>query len=156
MRLWEPKRKCPKAIPTHLQNHVVWSWTLKCSVKSYVTGPSTECYFNEFLFIMILTHDKIEQINSCEHPEFHGLPVLCWPYLREVDVFEKCPSDHETWSIWCHAWFCVDFTSILHSPTLLTPQAKCEANLDRLHLSHHWECLRCDGHGLSISWVRGP
>ena len=31
----------------HLQHHVVWSWTLKCSVKSYVTAPSTKCYFNE-------------------------------------------------------------------------------------------------------------
>jgi hypothetical protein len=34
-----PKENCPKAIPTHLQNHVVWSQTLKCSVKSYVPGP---------------------------------------------------------------------------------------------------------------------
>ena len=50
MKLWEPKRKCPKAaVPTHLQHHVVvWSWALKCSVKPYVTGPSTKCYFNEF------------------------------------------------------------------------------------------------------------
>ena len=30
-------------VPTHLQNHVVWSRTLKCSVKAYVTGPSTKC-----------------------------------------------------------------------------------------------------------------
>ena len=29
MRLCEPKRKCPKAVPTHLQNHAVWSRTLK-------------------------------------------------------------------------------------------------------------------------------
>ena len=29
MTLWEPKRKPPKAaVPTHLQNHVVWSRTL--------------------------------------------------------------------------------------------------------------------------------
>ena len=34
----------------HLQNRVLWSQTLKCSVKSYVTGPSTKCYFDEFLF----------------------------------------------------------------------------------------------------------
>ena len=54
-----PKRKCPKGVPTHLQNHVVWSRTLKCSVKSYVTGPSTKCDFNEFLFMWVLTHDKI-------------------------------------------------------------------------------------------------
>jgi len=40
----EPKRKCPNAVvPTHLQDHVVWSRILKCSVKSYVTGPSTKC-----------------------------------------------------------------------------------------------------------------
>ena len=25
------------------QNHVVWSWTLKCIVRSYVTAPSTKC-----------------------------------------------------------------------------------------------------------------
>ena len=60
MKLWEPKRKCSKAIPTHLQNHVVWSRTLKCSVESYVTGPSTKCYFNVFLFMRVLTHDKIK------------------------------------------------------------------------------------------------
>ena len=38
MKLWDPKRECPKAVPTHLQNYVVWSRTLECSVKSYVTG----------------------------------------------------------------------------------------------------------------------
>ena len=31
-----------------------------CSVKSYVTGPLTNCYFNEFPFMRVLTHDKIE------------------------------------------------------------------------------------------------
>ena len=39
------------------KNHVVRSWILKCSVKSYVTGPSTKCYFNNFLFMRILKHD---------------------------------------------------------------------------------------------------
>ena len=60
MKLWEPKRKCPKAIPTHLPNRVVWSRTLECSVKSYVTRPSTKCYFNDFLFMRVLTHDEIK------------------------------------------------------------------------------------------------
>ena len=59
MKLWEPKRKCPKAVPRHLQNHVVWSRTLKCSVMSYVIGPSIKCYFNDFLFMWVLVHDKI-------------------------------------------------------------------------------------------------
>ena len=33
---------------------------LKCSVKPCVTKPSTKCYFNEFLFMQVLMHDKIE------------------------------------------------------------------------------------------------
>jgi hypothetical protein len=42
-------------------NHVVvWSRALKCSVKSYVPWPSTKCYFDGFLFMWVLTHDKIE------------------------------------------------------------------------------------------------
>ena len=53
-----PKRKCSKAVPTHLQNHVVWSRVPKCSVKSYVSGPSTKCYFDEFLFMRVFTLDK--------------------------------------------------------------------------------------------------
>ena len=44
----------------HLPNHVVWSQALKCSVKSYVTVPSTKCYYNECLFVGILKHDIIE------------------------------------------------------------------------------------------------
>ena len=55
------KKKCPKAaVPTHLQNHVVWSQIRKCSVNSYVTGPSTECCFNEVLLMQVLTHHKLE------------------------------------------------------------------------------------------------
>ena len=60
-------------------------------------------------------------------------------------VFENSPSDHETWSIWCH----VDFTSIFHSPTPLVPQAW-------LSLFHQWECWKCNGHGLSVSCVKWP
>ena len=59
MKLWEPKWKCPKAVPTHLQNHVVWSRILKCGLKPYVTKPSTK-YFNAFLFMWVLTHDRIK------------------------------------------------------------------------------------------------
>ena len=48
-----------------------------------------------FLFMRVLTHDKIEQINGCGRMECHGLPVLRHAYLQEV-VLEKSPSDHET------------------------------------------------------------
>ena len=60
MRLGEPKRKCPKAVRTHLQNHLVWSRILKCNVKPYAIVPSTKCYFNEFLFMQIFTYDRIK------------------------------------------------------------------------------------------------
>jgi hypothetical protein len=66
MRLEVPKRKRRKADPIHLQNHVVWSQVLERSVKSYVTGLSIKCYFNECLFM-----------NSCEHSECYGHLVLC-------------------------------------------------------------------------------
>jgi hypothetical protein len=46
-------------------------------VKSYVARPSTEYYFNEFLFMRVLTHDNIEYINGGECSECHGLPILC-------------------------------------------------------------------------------
>jgi hypothetical protein len=59
VKLSEPKRKCPKAVPRHLQNHAVWSQTLKCSVKPYVTGPSTKYHFEEFLLMRVLARDKI-------------------------------------------------------------------------------------------------
>ena len=41
-----------------LQNHVVWSRTLKSSVKSYATGLSTKCYFNGFLFMRVFIASK--------------------------------------------------------------------------------------------------
>ena len=60
IKLWKPIRKCLKAVPRHLQNHVVWSRTFNCSVKSYVTRPSTKCYFKEILFMRVLAQDNIE------------------------------------------------------------------------------------------------
>ena len=76
--------------------------------------------------------------------------------LTSKRIFENNPSDHEIWSIWSHARIHVDFTSILHSHTMLVPWASCEANLDRLRLFHQWECFKCNGHGLSVSCVKRP
>ena len=54
-------------------------------------------------------HTWYNRINQwCEHLECHDLQVLCWAYLQEV-VFEHSPSDHETWSIWCHVGLHVEF-----------------------------------------------
>jgi hypothetical protein len=60
IKLREPEKKCPKATPTHLQNHVLWSRSLKSSVKPYVTMPSIKCYFNGFLFMLVFMHDKLK------------------------------------------------------------------------------------------------
>ena len=54
------KKSVQRPSQDHLQTHVVWSRTLKSSVKSYVIKPSIECDFNEFQFMQVLTHDKIE------------------------------------------------------------------------------------------------
>ena len=66
-------------------------------------------------------------------------------------VFENNPNDHETRPIRCQVRIHADFTSILHSHTLLVPEVQCEANLDRLRLFHQREHLKCNGHGLSVS-----
>ena len=89
------QKKVSKGRPTHLQHHAVWSRILTCSVKSYVTMPSTNQIFIKIIFMRVLAHDRIEQMNGCEHSECHGLPVLCKAYLQKV-VFENKPSDHET------------------------------------------------------------
>jgi hypothetical protein len=110
--LWEPRRKCPMAVPTRLQDHVVWSQTLKRTMKSYVTGPSTKCYVDEFPFMRAITHDEmgIKQrlwafgVSSSAvwsklgpAPPFHqwecwkctgqGPSVSCvkWPFTHEVE-----------------------------------------------------------------------
>ena len=31
-----------------------------------MTGPSNECYFNDILFVRVLTHDQLELIDGCE------------------------------------------------------------------------------------------
>ena len=54
------QKKVSRGRPKTPPNHGVWSQALKCSVKPYVTGPSTGCYFTEFLFVWVLTGDKIE------------------------------------------------------------------------------------------------
>ena len=51
------QNKMSEAVPRYLQIHVVWSQILKCSVKPYVTGPSTKCYLNPFLFLRVVTND---------------------------------------------------------------------------------------------------
>ena len=37
VKLWGPQRKCPKAIPTHLQNHAVWSRILNQMLFQYIS-----------------------------------------------------------------------------------------------------------------------
>ena len=84
-----PKGSVQRLSQTHL--HVLWSRALRCSVESYVTGPSTKCYFNEFLFMRVLTYDKIK---SDERSECHvsrfcvRLTSKRW-YLKIIQVTKK-------------------------------------------------------------------
>jgi hypothetical protein len=89
MQLWEPKRESPKTIPRHLQNHVVWSQTLKCSVKSDVTRPSTKCHFNEFLFMRVLPHETksmVVNVRSAMVSRFCVRPTSKRWFLKLVQV----------------------------------------------------------------------
>ena len=53
-----PKESAQRPSQDTSRLFVVWSRILTCSVKPYVTGHSTNCYFNEFMFMRILTHEK--------------------------------------------------------------------------------------------------
>ena len=69
-------------------------------------------------------------------------------------VFENNPSDHETWSIWCHIGIHVNFTSILHSHT---PLHSVKRTWTGFTFSTNESALKCNGHGLSVSCVwSGP
>ena len=50
------QKKASKDCLRHLQNHVVWSRILKYSV----TQASTKCYSNEFRFMRVFIHVKME------------------------------------------------------------------------------------------------
>ena len=134
----------------------MWSHTLKCSVKSYVTGPSTKSYFKEFLFMWVFTHDIINKsmVMSVRSA------MVSW--FRVESVFkrwlENSGSDHETCSIWCDVVVHVDLPSILHSLLYSVGPSSVvwSLNLDRLRLFHQWECLKWKGHGLSVVCVKWP
>ena len=111
-----PKQKCPKAVSTHLQTHVVWSRILMCSVKSYMTWALDQMLFQRILFMQGLTHNK-KKLNKPTLVSIRSAEIF-WCCVRPISkrwFFEDSPGDHETWSIWCHAGIHVDFTSILHS-----------------------------------------
>ena len=73
-------------------------------------------------------------------------------------VFESNPSDHETRSTGCHVGIHVDFISIVHSRTLLVPQAYIvwSNKLGPAPLFHQRECLKRNNHMPSISCVKWP
>ena len=115
--IFRAHKKCPKVVIRRPQNHVVWSRILKCSVKPYVTGPSTKCYFDEILFMWVLTHDK-NRINqrlwTFRVPWSNDQGIFWTQSVETLEVvFKYGPSDHATWSIWWHIG--IDFTYVLHS-----------------------------------------
>ena len=62
-------------------DRVVWSRILKCIVKSYFTGPSTKFYFDEFLFMSVLTHEELIKGHFTHETESHvtiTLQAVSW------------------------------------------------------------------------------
>jgi hypothetical protein len=89
MKTWEPKESVRMLSHNTFKFMLVWSRTVNCSVKSYVTMPSTKGYFNEFLFMWVLTHDKIKQTNGCECSERHGMVSRFCARLTSNRLFLK-------------------------------------------------------------------
>jgi hypothetical protein len=87
-----------------------------CSVKSYVHGPSTKCYSNEFLF-MWGPHTWYNIIDQW----LYDFRVPC-PSVQVV-VFEINPSDHEHITHLMPSGIHVNSAYVLHSLTPLVPQA---------------------------------
>ena len=96
-----PKRKCPKAmVPTHPQNHVVWSRTLKCSVKPYVIGPSTKCYFKCNFYSCGSSHMINVSIQSVMISRFGVRPTFKRWFLKIIQVTMK----HNPLTFWLGRW----------------------------------------------------
>jgi hypothetical protein len=111
------KKRCPKVVPRHLQNHVAWSRILKCSVKSMWPGPQPIAISMNFYscgFSHMIKYNWINQrLWTFKVPWSPGFVLNLPPWSH----------DHETWSIQCHVGIRVDFTSILHSHTPKVPRA---------------------------------
>ena len=125
--LWNresPKESVQRPVPTHLRDHVVWSWAFRCGVKSCVTVPSTKCYFDDFLFVRgphtsqnMIIQPTVVRFQSAVVSRFCVRPTSKRWLLKIAQVTMK----HDPF--WGHVGIYVDFTSILHSLTRLVPRA---------------------------------
>ena len=114
LKLWEPKRKCPKAVPRHLQIHAMWSRTLKCEV--ICDWALNQMLFNERLFMRVLTCDKLKVMNvgNAMMSQWFCVRPTSKRWLLKIIQVTMCR---------CHVEIHVDFTPTLHSHTPLVPQA---------------------------------
>ena len=152
VELWGAKRKCPKRPSQDIfQNHVVWSQPSRVVGRHMWSGPLS------MLFQRISNHVGCSHMIEYEEStavRFQSAVVFYKFCVRPISkrwFLKTIQPEHETWSIWCHVGIHVDF---FYSLAPLVPQAYCEANLDRLRLFHQWECLKCNGHGLLVLYVK--
>ena len=125
---------------------------LKCSVKSYVTGPSTKCCFNKFLFMWVLTHDKIGlltvvSVRSAMVSWYSVKSTSKRWFLKIVQVtmkrdpFYVMKKSMQTLQLCCIHLLC---WSLEHSVKRTWTGSAFNTN----------ESLKCNGHGLSVSRVK--
>ena len=94
IKVWEPKRKRPKVVPTHLQNHVVWSRILECSVSCMWSGPQPNATSMNFYpcgssHMIKQNKSTFVSIRSAMVSQLSVRPTsMRW-------LFENNPSDHE-------------------------------------------------------------
>ena len=147
MKLWEPKWKCSKAVPTHLQSHVVWSQTLECSVKPYVTGPvgpwpnaiSMNVYSHKSSHMIQQNKPTVVSVRSAM------VSLFCVRPTSKRRSFENSPSDHLTRSIRCHVGIHVVFTVHLAFTYSVGPSGVVwSSEPGPAPPFHHWERLKCN------------
>ena len=120
VKLWEPKRKCPKAVPRHLQTHVVGHGPSRVVWSHMRPNPQPNAISMNFYYCMsshMITQNHVVQSVLCYE---RGLEchVSWWFCVRPTTskrwFFKIIQVTMKTWSIWCHVGIHVDFTSIVH------------------------------------------
>ena len=95
------KKSVQRSSPTHLQNHVVWSRTLKCSVKPYMMGPQPNVVSMNF-YSCGSSHMIEENKSTVVNVRSAMVSWFCVRPTSKRWFLGNNPSDHETRSIQCH------------------------------------------------------
>ena len=109
------KKRCPKAVPSHLQNYVAWLRTLKCSVKIYIwSGPRPNLNSRNLYSCRSSCMIKWNKSTAViiRRVMISWFCIRCTFKRRFLNIVQV---PMETRPIRCHVGIHVDSTSISHS-----------------------------------------